>query len=170
MFRWRSFSLTESLDSYFLTRDVCLRSREKRTRNQHASPASASLFFCNTVTGRTVAELEVHTREFYSPVDWKEISSTSLNLTKSPLLSLHYLAYSTEPIYGHIYGRFSLSVQTRKLLALWHKGQKIEGKYLRKPVNKMPASCGPRYKTSRRKEQLPRWISKINDLAGERDL
>lgn len=65
-----------------------------------------------------MAELEVHTRKFYSPVDWKEISSTSLDLTKSPLLSLLYLAYSTEPIYGHIYGRFFLSVQTRKLLAL----------------------------------------------------
>lgn len=51
-----------------------------------------------------MAELEVHTRKFYSPVDWKEISST--------LLSLHYLAYSTEPIYGHIYGRFFLSANT----------------------------------------------------------
>lgn len=65
-----------------------------------------------------MAELEVQTRKFYSPVDWKDISGTFLDLTKSPLLSLHYLAYSTQPIYGHIYGRFFLSVQTRKLLAL----------------------------------------------------
>lgn len=61
----------------------------------HRSPASSSSRHCfislcqraltgRTVTGRTVAELEVHTKKFYSPVERKEISSTSLDLTKSP--------------------------------------------------------------------------------------
>lgn len=59
------------------------------------SPASCSSWHCltflchmaltgSTRRGRTRAELEAHTRKFYSLVEWKEISSTSLDLTKAP--------------------------------------------------------------------------------------
>lgn len=72
----------------------------------------------------------------------------------SPLLCLLYLSYTSGPIYGHIYGRFSLRLQTRKLLALWHEGQKIEGKYLKRAINKMLASWGRRYKTGRNRQPL----------------
>lgn len=69
--------------------EVCLQSREKEEKltHNHRSPASVFLFF-STVTGWTVAEMEVHTKKFYSSAVWKEVSSSSWDLTKSPLLGL----------------------------------------------------------------------------------
>lgn len=55
----------------------------------HRSPASSSalwLHFCSgwAVAGGTAALVEVHTKKFYSSVEWKEMSSVSLDLTKKP--------------------------------------------------------------------------------------
>lgn len=67
-----------------------------------------------SVTGRTVAELEVHTKMFYSPVEWKEISSMSLDLTKSPhniaLSSVSSTSLTPESPYMDIYMKDSPSV------------------------------------------------------------
>lgn len=64
----------------------------------------------------------------------------------SPLLCLLYLAYTTEPIYGHIYERFSLCAQTRKLLALCHEGQRLKANIFTRAINKMLGCCWLRYK------------------------
>lgn len=91
----------------------------------HRSPASSSSCHCfislyqraltgRTVTERTVAELEVHTKKFYSPVEWKEISSASLDLTKSPrnlaLSSVSSTSLTPESPYMDTYMKDSLSV------------------------------------------------------------
>lgn len=91
----------------------------------HRSPTSSSschclIFLCQraltgrTVTGRTVAELEVHTKKFYSSVEWKEISSTSLDLTKSPrnlaFSSVSSTSLTQESPYMDTYMKYSPSV------------------------------------------------------------
>lgn len=59
------------------------------------------------VTGRTVAELEVHTKKFYSLEEWKKISSMPLDLTKSPrklaLSSVYFTSLTPESPYMDTY-------------------------------------------------------------------
>lgn len=91
----------------------------------HRSPTSSSSCHCfvylhhraltgKAVTRRTVAKLEVHTKKFYSPVEWKEISSTSLDRTKSPhnvaLSSVSSTSLTPESPYMDTYMKDSPSV------------------------------------------------------------
>lgn len=91
-----------------------------------------------------MVELEVHTKQFYSPVEWKEISSTSLDLTKSPLPCLLYLPYTMR---AHIWTHMKDSPSVCKHGNFWPcdiRGQKIEGKYLKTAIDKILASWGLR--------------------------
>lgn len=145
------------------------------------SPASSSVLLFllrlhqrtptgRTLTGRTVAELEVHTKKFYSPVEWKEISS-GLWTSQKALSSVSSTSPTLERPYMDTYMKDSPSV--RKHGNFWPcdmRSKRLKANIWGGLSTRCCPAGGLRYKTSKSKEQLLYCkrvnISTINKLEG----
>lgn len=121
-----------------------------------------------TVTGRTVAELEVHTKKFYSPVEWKEISS-GLWTSQKALSSVSSTSPTLERPYMDTYMKDSPSV--RKHGNFWPcdmRSKRLKANIWGGPSTRCCPAGALRYKTCKSKEQLLHCkrvkISTINEL------